>query len=1283
MKKMLRKYLVAILVVLFGVQSFGVGIQGFAEENSVPQSDVNQQVKTLVGSVNDDVLAENRASKTKVIVHYNPKDQASKDWQMWVWNNDGVAGHEVAFEDTNGYGEYSKIAVLDADGIQNELGFLIKNGSGWGGDRDIPSDRYISTKEGITEVWLEYGNADIATKPANVADLPKHDALDVTFYYHRDDNDYNNWFVHAWADGATGTQTVNFTDGETDGDWQSVKATFDAGAGASLSDLGFIIANNADGDWKKDGTDDDRMIYLFTDDGKAEVWIVSGDKTNYRNPNFADATKQIKTASLASFKEIKVTLNRDVTDLDLTGAVTLDEDGAPVTISGIRKDSANGHVFYVETSQDLPIQTALTVKVDGFGEKLIDTTSIVRNPEFDAKYAYTGSEPLGATYEAEQSVWRLWAPTAAQVKLTVYQDSMPNSPVAQSYDMTPKAQGIWEFSAKVPSGTAYTYDLVFADGKKTVSQDPYAKAATANGNRSVILDPAEMVPANWETSRMPAFTNPTDAIIYEMHIRDFSIANKDTVNKGKYLGVIQEGTKTANGDPTGIDYLKTLGITHVQILPMFDYASLNEENHQSASEQLGALPYNWGYDPKNYNVPEGSYSTNPYNPATRIQEAKQMVQGLHSNGLRVIMDVVYNHVFDAGAHSFEKTVPGYYFRYGSDGKLSNGTGVGNDTASERQMMRKYMVDSVAYWAKEYHMDGFRFDLMGIHDVDTMNAIKAELNKIDPSIIVLGEGWDLNTPLDADKKANQKNASKMPNIAHFNDSIRDAIKGSTWGGQEAEPGFVNGAQGKETLLAKNILAGSLRNQGQGIYDFSNPGQVVQYAEAHDNLTLWDKLSYSNPNDTDQDKKKMQQLATDIVLLSQGVPFIHAGQEFFRTKDRDENSYQSSDAINKLDWERYAENIDAVKNTEAVMKLRNTEPLFRLTNYANINQKMKIIKQDDDVVGYELKDSDKSYVVLFNANKTAKEVAIPANQYHVEIGDTTTNLAAQVSSVEVPALSTLVLKNGEASRFTINATAGEGGTITPSGSTSYEAGAKPSYTFQADTGYRVAQVLVDGTAVSITGNQYTFAALSAGHTIEVQFESLAKTNHIESLDKITLPLADLQAKKTKAEKTAYLLQKLKAHGYYQYDGDAKTHDLDVVLDLANFNWDAPKAGLYEGTLSLAGDMTARIATTKQVQITLTKAAPQPVPEEPNVPETNPNPTENGTNNGTNGGTNGGTTTVTPGNNQDVQPVEEEKAPNEENLPTTGDEAVSLQWLALGAFLILISGTYLVIARRKRSN
>ncbi|EUJ48127.1 pullulanase [Listeria rocourtiae FSL F6-920] len=392
-----------------------------------------------------------------------------------------------------------------------------------------------------------------------------------------------------------------------------------------------------------------------------------------------------------------------------------------------------------------------------------------------------------------------------------------------------------------------------------------------------------------------------------------------------------------------------------------------------------------------------------------------------------------------------------------------------------------------------------------------------------------------------------------------------------------------------------------------------------------------------------------------MLSQGVPFIHAGQEFFRTKDKDENSYQSSDAINKLDWERYAENIDSVQDIEAVMQLRNSEPLFRLTNYADINQKMKIIKQDENVVAYELKDGDTSYVVAFNANKAEKEIAIPANKYWARIGETTTNLTAETSTVKVGALSTIVLKNGTAT-FEIEASAGVGGTITPNGKQTYAAGEKPSYTVKADTGYRLQQVLVDGKAVTLSGNMYRFESLAASHKVEAIFEVIPRENKLESLDKITLPVAELMVQPGQSAKEFYLLQKLAARGYYQMEGETEQHDLDITLAVTNLDWEAPKAGTYEGTVQLTSEMRSRAVTTKSVQITLTAAAPAPGGGEVTKPVKPTTPS---------GPVGGNTTTVPPKketnisvNKTDENPV---KVTPTEALPATGDSNSSLLFFA----------------------
>ncbi|HRL00086.1 MAG TPA: type I pullulanase, partial [Trichococcus flocculiformis] len=372
----------------------------------------------------------------------------------------------------------------------------------------------------------------------------------------------------------------------------------------------------------------------------------------------------------------------------------------------------------------------------------------VRSNDFDNYFSYDGE--LGALYEKEGTLLRVWTPTAKSVEVWIYADDSFKGP-STKIEMVQKPKGIFE--AYLPGdqhGTIYVYKILFLNNRESISVDPYARATTVNGMKSVIADLNRTNPDGWG-ERLPAFGLPEEAIIYELHIRDFSISETSgIVNKGKFLGLTEKNTQNASGRKTGLDYLIDLGITHIQILPMFDYATVDEAN-------LTEPQYNWGYDPLNYNVPEGSYSTDPFDPFNRIFELKQMIRTLHENGLRVIMDVVYNHVYDPKDQALERTVPGYFYRYNADGSLANGTGVGNDTASERHMMRKYIIDSVKYWAKEYHLDGFRFDLMGIHDSVTMNAIREALDKIDPSIIIIGEGWEMSTPLPEDLKASQRNA----------------------------------------------------------------------------------------------------------------------------------------------------------------------------------------------------------------------------------------------------------------------------------------------------------------------------------------------------------------------------------------------------------------------------------------------------------------------------------------------------------------------------------------------
>lgn len=596
----------------------------------------------------------------------------------------------------------------------------------------------------------------------------------------------------------------------------------------------------------------------------------------------------------------------------------------------------------------------------------------VRSNDFDNYFSYDGE--LGALYEKEGTLLRVWTPTAKSVEVWIYADDSFKGP-STKIEMVQKPKGIFEvYLPGDQHGTIYVYKILFLNNRETISVDPYARATTVNGMKSVIADLNRTNPDGWG-ERLPAFGLPEEAIIYELHIRDFSISETSgIVNKGKFLGLTEKNTQNASGRKTGLDYLIDLGITHIQILPMFDYATVDEAN-------LTEPQYNWGYDPLNYNVPEGSYSTDPFDPFNRIFELKQMIRTLHDNGLRVIMDVVYNHVYDPKDQALERTVPGYFYRYNADGSLANGTGVGNDTASERHMMRKYIIDSVKYWAKEYHLDGFRFDLMGIHDSVTMNAIREALDKIDPSIIIIGEGWEMSTPLPEDLKASQKNAQAMPRIAHFNDSIRVALKGSDFG-DEKDRGFISGKNYLEDLLLRNIK-GAMHLSSHCSY--VDPEQVIQYVEAHDNLTLYDKLLRSNPDDSEEVRIKRHTLATSIVLLSQGVPFIHGGQEFLRTKAGVANSYQSPDEINQFEWERVTTYQESVAYVKGLIALRKSEYLFRLHTHEEIDAHFTMLSENFNIVAFSLTNSEKKYIVIFNGNRSDVIFRIQKGKYAILVED----------------------------------------------------------------------------------------------------------------------------------------------------------------------------------------------------------------------------------------------------------------------------------------------------------
>ncbi|HEY5969819.1 MAG TPA: type I pullulanase, partial [Chitinophagaceae bacterium] len=475
-------------------------------------------------------------------------------------------------------------------------------------------------------------------------------------------------------------------------------------------------------------------------------------------------------------------------------------------------------------------------------------------------------------------------------------------------------------------------------------------------------------------------------ILYELQIRDASIAaNSGIKNKGKYLGLTETGTKNEGGLSTGLDHIKELGVTHVHLLPCFDFYSLDESQPDKAQ-------YNWGYDPLNYNVPDGSFSTNPYDGVIRIKEFKQMVQAFHQNGLRVIMDVVYNHTRLTEDSYFNQLVPGYYYRQTKDGKFSNATACGNETASERYMMRKFMLESVLYWVKEYHIDGFRFDLMGVHDIETMNLISKELHKIKPDILLYGEGWTAgSSPLADSLRAIKKYAYKLDRIAVFSDDIRDGIKGSVF--EHADKGFVSGKPGMEESIKFGIVASCKHpqvdftkvNYSKAPYS-AQPWNTITYCECHDNHVLWDKLAISAKNATETERKEMDKLAMSIVLTSQGISLLHAGTEFLRTKKEVENSFESPDSINAIDWSLKSKNNDLFDYIKALIKLRKEHPAFRMKTAKEIETNIVFDnKLPFGVVGYTINapvgDRWKKILVIYNSKPVDVQISLPKGEWQL--------------------------------------------------------------------------------------------------------------------------------------------------------------------------------------------------------------------------------------------------------------------------------------------------------------
>ena len=768
--------------------------------------------------------------------------------------------------------------------------------------------------------------------------------------------------------------------------------------GADVTEIGFIIRSTA-GNWKTKDPGDDRTVdFSAKESGDVDVYCAPGTTVDdfvvgYNGPLTvksavaSDDCEHIDVVFAKLPNESDGTIEGSqfsIVDSDVTvSSVDVNKNKAKLTLSGKLDAGSNYSIEF------------------GGAYTTVKMPDIFSTKAFEEEFTYDGDD-LGANYTKASTMFRVWAPTATAMSVNLYSEGNGDN-IIESYQMTADEKGTWVYTVNEDlNGVYYTYTASFGRAVDNDIVDPYARAVGVNGQRGMVIDLDTTNPEGWDADSRHTYANPTDLSIYEVHVRDFSMdPDSGITNKGKYLAFTETGTKTADGTPTGIDHLKDLGITSVHILPSYDYGSVDET-------KLDQPQFNWGYDPVNYNVPEGSYSTDPYHGEVRVKEYKQMVKALHDAGIGVIMDAVYNHTYST-TYCFNRLVPGYFYRPGQ-----NTSGCGNDVATERSMVRKFIVDSTKYWLNEYHLDGIRFDLMGILDVETMNKVRAGADAIDSNIFLYGEGWDMGCKPTKDgvEMAYYKNAAKLDRIACFSDTIRDGIKGAEFGG--VKPGYIH-ASVKSTVTAKGVTDGVTYTKSWA----ASPSQVINYQSCHDNYTIWDKINLIAKDSSEEDKIKMNKLGAAIVQTAQGVPFMMSGEEFARTKGGNENSYNAPDEVNLLDYSRIKDYSDLYEYYKGLIAMRKAYPQFRMATASDVDSNVEFIytgaKSEDmgKMVAYMIKSADANVLVYYNPASDV-EVQLPEGNWGVIANGTKAgaDIIETISGkVTIPGITALVLVSAD--------------------------------------------------------------------------------------------------------------------------------------------------------------------------------------------------------------------------------------------------------------------------------
>ncbi len=797
----------------------------------------------------------------------------------------------------------------------------------------------------------------------------------LRIHYYRYDQDYTGWDLWVWEKGREGSPYMFHYQEYLNGEAQKAAKVAEIDlSGFEGRELGVIVRR---GGWHERDLYVDRYFTLPKDCTSCDIYLVQDTADVYVSESQLCLSPGFESAIFENFREIFIRLQASAQFGHDIEPFQVFEDGLEIPVRHVTATRGNRE-FVISLERDMIPGSTYMIYKPGFRMGAVAYGMIFDTPEFESKFTYEG-EDLGCTYTPDYSTFKVWAPTASAMFLNLY-DSGMGPTLRDVFEMHRGENGVWSLNAMGDlSGTYYTYSVMVM-GKTLEAADPYARSSGVNGRRSMVVDVNQTQPQGWGNLTHYHLENPTDAVLYEVSVRDITIhESSGVVNRGKYLGLAQKDTRSPQNMPTGLSHLQDLGITHIHLMPVFDFFTIDETKPLENQ-------YNWGYDPTNFNVPEGSYASDPYDGYARVRELKEMIMAIKSHGMGVVMDMVYNHTFKSADSDFNKLVPGYYYRTDRFCNFSDGSGCGNETASERSMVSRFMLTSVKRWADEYMVDGFRFDLMALHDIDTMNEIRRELDGISPSLLLYGEGWTGgHSLLDSREAAFKTNAPKLNRIAFFNDNTRDAIKGDAFHSHDI--GFISGST-KSKEGVKFGVVGAVYHHGvdytrvnySGFAWASYAWHCVNYTAAHDNLTLYDKLLASRPDLSTEDHERLVKLAAAIVLTSQGIPFFMLGIDMMRSKKGEHNSYNSPDDINQIDWSLKAQHEKVFNYHKGLIALRKAHTAFRMVLAEEIRRNLTFYPTKDWVVTFSLNnyannDPWETIFVAYNAGMGPEDVDLP--------------------------------------------------------------------------------------------------------------------------------------------------------------------------------------------------------------------------------------------------------------------------------------------------------------------